>query len=183
MTYCARTSQQFFPPVWNNETAILCGNFFQKKKQMYFEQKKNFRHFSNSCLTKLCCIFCCGAALVDNLLGYNYSVCQSKLRYYIIFTKKYIGSNLSEKITSQSLDLFCTTWLVFWKKSLLMMPSFSSANYDKCHNYTLQSMPQHHWLDFRKHLWVLGKGRSLILYKKFGIASISNLIFFDDFSS
>ena len=54
--------------------------------------------------------------------------------------KKYIGSNLSEKITSQSLDLFCTTWLVFWKKSLLMMPSFSSANYDKCHNHTLQSI-------------------------------------------
>ena len=67
--------------------------------------------------------------------------------------KKYIGSNLSEKITSQSLDLFCTTWLVFWKKSLLMMPSFSSANYDKCHNHTLQSIsnPCHNNSDFRKH--------------------------------
>ena len=83
--------------------------------------------------------------------------------------KKYIGSNLSEKITSQSLDLFCTTWLVFWKKSLLMMPSFSSANYDKCHNYTLQSISNPCHNNTENIFEVLGKDSVEFLWK-FGIS-------------
>ena len=113
----------FFPRVWNNETAILCSNFFQKK-QIYFEQKKNFRHFSNSCLTKLCCIFFCGAALVHNLLGYNYSVCQSKLRYYIIFAKKIYWQQSVRK------DNFPITWpFLYYLISLLEKKSSHDAKF------------------------------------------------------
>ena len=46
----------FFPRVWNNETAILCSNFFQKK-QIYFEQKKTFDIFQIPVLQNFAAFF------------------------------------------------------------------------------------------------------------------------------